>query len=369
MIRVLHIVGSMNRGGIETFLMNLYRNIDKTKIQFDFAVHTMNECAYDQEIKKLGGRIFYITPRIKNRKKHNLDLNNIFKNNKEIQIVHQHVSSLTYINPLKIAYNNNVKIRIVHSHSSKAESKLHYILHLINRKKIHKYSNTYFSCSHQATKWLYSKSKINVSKVQIIRNGIDVEKFTFNKDKRNAVRNEMGIYKDFVIGHVGRFTDSKNHKFLIDVFEHVEKEIENTKLLLVGHGSLKDELENYVQQKKLEEKVIFSEKTSDVESMLQAMDIFVFPSLFEGLGIALIEAQASGLKCLTSKDKVPPEAKLIESLDFLDLEDGSKHWADEIIKYSSNKNRLFTKDTIIDAGYDIKTVTRDLEQKYLRFSE
>lgn len=367
MIRVLHVVGSMNRGGIETFLMNIYRNIDRTKIQFDFAVHTKKKCAYDDEIRELGGRIFYITPRRKKILQHYKDWNHLFKNFPEIQVIHQHVTSLTYINPLKIAYHNNLKVRIIHSHSIRPEGKFHHLMHLINSRAIDKYANVYFSCSKLATDWLFGSSKVKINQVKNIKNAIDVNKFIYNVEKRLSIRKKLSINEEFVVGHVGRFTESKNHKFLIDVFEEIVKKVEKTRLLLIGHGEMEEEIRLYVKEKHLENKVLFLGSRSDVEDLMQAMDVFVFPSLYEGLGIVLVEAQASGLKSFTSKDVVPLEVKISSLLDYISLNEEKEIWAKKIIDYNNNYDRFDTSNLIIDAEYEITNLAGSLQEKYINY--
>ncbi|WP_210608814.1 glycosyltransferase family 1 protein [Priestia flexa] len=367
MIRVLHVIGSMNRGGIETFLMNIYRNIDRNKVQFDFAVHTQKKCAYDDEIVNLGGRIFYITPRTKNIFKHNRDWNNLFKNNPEIQIVHQHMASLTYINGLKFAQKNKVKNCIVHAHNTKSEGKLHYLAHLMNSRKIHKYATDYFACSSTASSWLYGKTKLDPKGAKIINNAIDIQKFTFNDDKRKSIRKELRLEEGFVIGHVGRLANQKNHLFLIDVFEKVCDKLENAELILVGKGPLEQSILNYINEKGLSNKVKFLGNRSDVNDIMQAMDVFVFPSFHEGLGIVLIEAQTCGLECFVSKEGVPKEAKITDLLKFISLEDSADEWANNIVKVShQNTSRHINPCLISDAGYEIRTEAISLQEYYLK---
>ncbi|MCU7740172.1 glycosyltransferase family 1 protein [Priestia megaterium] len=365
MIRVLQVIGSMNRGGIETFLMNIYRNIDRNKVQFDFAVHTQKKCAYDDEILDLGGRIFRITPRGKNISRHNEDWNKLFKDHPEIQIVHQHVASLTYINGLKFAKKNKVKSRIIHAHNTQSEGKLHYLMHLINGKRIHKYVTDYFSCSLMASDWLYGRTKLDSRNAKIVNNAIDVKKFLFDNDKRRKAREELCLEGDFVIGHVGRLANQKNHLFLIDIFEKVSHRLGNAKLILVGQGPLKQSIADYINKKGLNDKVKFLGNRPDVNDIMQAMDVFVFPSFHEGLGIVLIEAQASGLKCFASKEGVPSEAKITDSLRFISLESPADIWADNIVETSYEKAvRDIDTDIIKEAGYEITNEALSLQNFY-----
>ncbi|MGQ3376826.1 glycosyltransferase family 1 protein [Priestia endophytica] len=367
MIRVLHVVGSMNIGGIETFLMNVYRNIDRTKVQFDFAVHTRKEGAYDEEIKKLGGRIFHIAPRSRNILRNSKDWHTLFREHPEIQIVHQHVSSLTYVNPLKVALRNNVKARIVHSHSIEAEGKIHYLLHCLHSRKINKYANKYFSCSDLSSRWLFGKSKVDYSEIVTINNAIDIDKFTYNKDKQKLSRKNLNIDDEFVIGHVGRFAEVKNHKFLVDIFSDIIQKIGKAKLVLVGEGNLKNDIHEYVKIKGLENHVLFVGGSSNVGDIMQAMDAFVFPSLYEGLGMVLIEAQAAGLKCFTSKDVVPQEVNISKLIKYIPLSEDSEVWSNYIIKSVYDTERPNTASLLKESGFEIKEVAKELQDRYLAY--
>ncbi|MFP7479730.1 glycosyltransferase family 1 protein [Terribacillus saccharophilus] len=366
MIRVLHVVGSMNRGGIETFIMNVYRNIDRTKVQFDFAVHSTKVSAYDEEIKSLGGKIYYITPRTKNIFQHYRDWIKLFKHKKQIEIIHQHVSSLTYVNPLKIASWFNIKTRIVHAHSTEAESKIHFLLHKFNSKMIHKYANTYFSCSDKASNWLFQDSKINTNDITIIKNGINLISFKYDNKIRRNLREKLNLNENFVIGHVGRFSNVKNHKFVIDIFSDFNSKVNKSKLLLIGTGELEYEVKEYVKIKGLGSDVIFLGSIPNVGEYMQVMDSFVFPSLYEGLGMVLVEAQASGLTCFTSEGVVPTEANVTGRINYLPLELGAESWSENIINKVYNKSpkrdQVFKKEL---SQYDIKDVAFRLQEYYL----
>lgn len=364
MIRVLHVLGKMNMAGIETFIMNIYRNIDRNKCQFDFLIHSNTPGDYDDEIKALGGYIFYITPRGKSLRQNKKDLDNFFRSNPQYQIVHQHVSSLSYIKPLQMAKKNGVKIRIIHAHSTRAENKMHHILHRINSMSIHKIATHYFTCSDIAGKWLYGKSQVPMNKVMHINNAIDISKFVFNNNIRQKVRQEYQLTNKFVIGHVGRFDLAKNHDFIVDIFHEVHKKNKSSILMLVGKGNLRNMMMQKVEGLGLSNSVRFVEGSKEVYSLMQAMDIFLFPSIFEGLGIVLVEAQAAGLKCIVSNN-VPTKIKMTQNIEFIALEEGEKFWADQVLKYDNDYTRENMTQHIKDAGYDIYQECRNLQDFYL----
>jgi glycosyltransferase involved in cell wall biosynthesis len=361
MIRVLHVLSSMNRGGMETFIMNIYRNIDKKKVQFDFLLHTQEECAYNDEIRSLGGKIFSVPSRrngvLKNRKA----LDNFFKEHPEYRIVHQHVSSLTYVAPLKIAKKNGVPVRIVHSHNTQqGGSRIHKYIHKYNQLFIESFATHYFACSNLAAKWLYPRKQY---KFILINNGIETEKFIYNTEIRDEYRKKFDIENKFVLGHVGRFSPQKNHDFLIDIFKEIHDENNDCVLMLIGDGELRTKIENKVKKLGLQNDVIFTGIRSDIAELYQAMDLFVFPSLYEGLGIVLIEAQASGLKCFTSNKVVPKDVNVTGLVNFLDLDKSAQYWANRIMT-NKNYRRNLTLDTIKGAGYDVYQIATNLQKWY-----
>ncbi|WLR49052.1 glycosyltransferase family 1 protein [Halobacillus litoralis] len=363
MIRILHVVSSMNRGGLETFLMNLYRNIDRTQVQFDFLKHTDNECAYDKEIKSLGGRIYSVTSRSKGILKNRKSLKNFFLRHPEYKIVHQHVSSLSYMAPLKLAKENNVPYRIVHCHNtSYSGSKIHGILHKINQRLLHKYATNYFACSKLAAKWLLPKKMYREKKYSIVKNAISTKEFYFNEDVRKEYRKSLNVKDNFVIGHIGRFHHQKNHGFLIDIFYEFQKNNKESSLLLIGEGEVKDEIEAKVKEYGISEKVIFTGVRSDVPELFQAMDAFVFPSLYEGFGIVLVEAQASGLKCYTSSKVVPEEVNVTGEVNYISITDPAKTWS-KAIKGKTNEARHLTKNAVNE--FDIQQVAEEVQKWYM----
>lgn len=356
----------MERNGLETFIMNVYRKINRNKIQFDFLVHTEQECAYNNEIRRLGGKIFSVSSRRDGILKNYYDLNNFFENHPEYSIVHQHLSSLSYVRPLKIAKNYDVPIRVVHAHSTKASGLfIHKYLHKFNRIFVKSFATHFWACSKSAAKWLYPSKQYKNHNFKIIKNGVDLNQFCFNKKSRVLKRKEIGIENKFVIGHVGRFMPVKNHMFLIDIFENINKKIENTVLLLVGDGEIKKEVENKVEKLGLKDKVVFTGVRKDIPGLLNAMDVFVMPSIYEGLPVSLIEAQVTGLPCVLS-DNITNEVKLINNIDWISLDDNLSEWVDSIIEYKYKDIDRMVEKEISKSGYNINEIVKNMEKFYLR---
>lgn len=358
-LRVLHIVTYMGRGGLETMIMNYYRNIDRNRVQFDFLVHRDFEADYDEEIKELGGKIYRLPPLNPLSKEYLSKLDSFFKEHKEYKIVHSHIDCMSAI-PLKYAKLNGVPIRIAHSHNSNQTKDLKYPLKLFYKTKISKYASKLFACSDEAGRWMFGEN----ADFTVLNNAIDTEKYLFNNNTAQKVRKELNIKTDsIVIGHVGRFESQKNHSFIIDIFAETLKKNSNSVLLLVGEGSLRKSIEEKVNSLGIKNNVIFAGLRTDVNELLQAMDVFLFPSLFEGFGIVALEAQASGLPCLIS-DKVPIECKKTDLVYQMKLSDASDKWADKLVELSKIE-RKNTYEEIRKSGFDIKANAEKLEEFYL----
>lgn len=365
MVRVLQIVHSMGMGGIETFLMNIYRNIDKEKVQFDFLLSSKEKGIYEDEIEKMGGKIYRVPPRrdglLKNRKA----LKKFFKEHKEYQVIHAHIDCLSNIRLFKIATKNGIPTIIIHSRNNNHSGIIHNIMHKLNKKKIDKYTTDYFAISDLAAEWLFSEKVYKQHKYNVIGNGIDIDKFIFNKQIREKIRQELNIQEKKVIGHIGRFAEQKNHEFLIDIFNEIQNKDKNTVLLLLGDGPLKEKIQEKVNNLNLSDKVLFLGVKQNAYDYMQAMDVFLFPSLYEGLGRVLIEAQAADLPCIASEKVIPREANILDTYQSVDLQNPSTEWADrtlDALKYTERKDR---REEIGQAGYDIKKVAQQLQEFYL----
>lgn len=350
-IRVLQVIGSMNMGGAENFIMNLYRNIDKEKIQFDFISHKPG--IFDDEIRKLGGKIYYLDYVTKvGPIKYKKELNIFFKKHNEYKILHTHIDQTSGI-VLDVARKYNFEKLIVHSHSTNNSNNV-----LVNmykktlQKKIIKYANVRLACSDAAGKWLYRSLDFRV-----INNGIDIEKFYYKEEFRNEIRNELNISKEsFVIGHVGRFCQVKNHDMLIDIFYEYNKYNNNSYLLLVGDGPLKEEIEKKCEELKIKEKVKFLGIRKDVNKIYSAMDVFVFPSFHEGFPVTVVEAACSGVPMLLS-DKITNEVKFYDKIKFVGIADSSE-WVNKIKNMKNSREALLSEKL---KRFDAKTISKEYE--------
>jgi len=355
MIRILHVFGKLNRGGAETMVMNLYHNIDRDKIQFDFVVHTDEDCDYFEEIKELGGRI-YTVPRYRviNHFKYKKAWSEFFKKHPEYKIIHGHVRSTALIY-LKIAKKYGLKT-ISHSHSTSSGSGIKSVVKNILQFPIRYIADYFFACSKEAGLWLYGRKTCENSNFYIVKNAIDIQKYRFNIDIRNKIRKEFNLEDKFVIGHIGRFVPVKNHTFLIDVFYEIYKTNKDAVLFLIGDGELKEIIMKKVKKLNIQNSVIFTGVRNDVPMLLQAMDVFVFPSLHEGLGLVLIEAQAANLKCVVS-DKIPTEAFVTPNIKSLSLKDSINTWKNEILNCKNDRTDYSYNKKLLDM-YDIKHTSK-----------
>lgn len=357
-IRVLHIVTYMGRGGLETMLMNYYRHMDRNEVQFDFLVHRDFEADYDREILSMGGRIYHISRLVPWSSNYCKELKSFFKAHPEYKIVHVHQDCLSSV-ALQCAKECNVPVRIAHSHSSSAVKNLKYPIKLHYMKKIPKFATNLFACGEQAGNWMFSGQQF-----EIIRNAIDVSKYQHSLAKAREIRKNFDIENNLVIGHVGNFTPAKNHDFLLEIFYEIYQIEPKAKLLLVGGGEGMKKIKDKAMSKGVENQVIFTGTRSDVNDLFQAMDVFVFPSLYEGLPVTLIEAQASGIHCVIS-DRVPSECIITNRLvSYKKLEDSPEEWAKHILK-ESKLSRENQEQEITDAGYNIKIAAQKLEKFYL----
>lgn len=359
-VRVLQVIGVMNRGGAETMIMNLYRKIDRNKVQFDFVEHTTEQAVFDDEIKQLGGRIYHC-PKFtgKNYFSYKRWWDDFFKTHgADYKIVHGHIGSTAPIY-LGVAKKYG-KYTIAHSHNINGNLSGKEILYRLLSQRVRNVADFFFACSKPAGQDRFGSK----TEFQVLNNAIDTQQYIFSKSVRDEVRKELGLTDEFVVGHIGRFSGQKNHDFLIDIFAQLKKKKENAKLLLVGGGTEAENVKNKVSNLGLKESVIFTGVRSDVNRLLQAMDIFVFPSLFEGLPVTMVEAQAAGLPCVIS-DKVPDECIITDGLVTVkSLSDSAEEWAEHILNRESTVRRD-TGEEIREHGFDISTTSKWLEDFYI----
>lgn len=361
MIRVLHIVTYMGRGGLETMLMNYYRHIDRTRVQFDFLVHRAERADYDDEIDALGGVIYRLPRLVPWSKSYLAELNGFFASHTEYKIVHVHQDCLSSV-ILKSAQANGVPVRIAHSHSSGQDKNFKYPIKLLYRRSIPRYATLLFACAKDAGDWMFCGAPY-----QIVNNAIDVGAYTYDPSKREKIRCQLGVKDEFVIGHVGRFMYPKNHPFLIDIFAALLKKEHNAILLLVGDGEEMPKIRAKAQDLGIDDKVRFLGVRSDVAELMQAMDLFAFPSLYEGLPVTMVEAQAAGLPCVVS-NVIPHDAYLTNLVTPVSLSESAETWAAEILK-NSNVQRIDRYSEIAAHSFDITVEAKKLQEFYLHVYE
>lgn len=366
-IRVLYVNGGvMDRGGISAYMMNYYRHIDKTKVQIDFVVHGFVKGVFDDEINKLGGVIYNVPIKSKNYIQNVKALRKIFNSGK-YKIVHSHMDAMGYV-VLKEAKKCGIPVRIAHSHNTQhlTKNKLHFMINEYARKMINKYATQRFACSNAAGKWLFSEEMINNGIVDMTHNAIELDKFRFDERYRNEFRNKYKLNDNFVIGHVGRFEYQKNHKFLLEIFAGFLLKEPNAKLLLIGEGSLRKEIEQQIKDLNIENSILILGEQNNVNELMNAFDVFILPSHFEGLPVVGIEAQANGLPCIFSSS-ITREIDLTDSASFLALTDSVEEWCDKLNslkKLSPERNEDNIK-SISSKGYNIIVEAKKLEKKYM----
>lgn len=363
MERILQVIGRMDRGGAETLIMNLYRNVDRSTIQFDFLVHTQEKADYDEEIESLGGKIYrlpcfsglnYFTYKRACRKH--------FLAHPEHRIIHGHIGSTAaiYLNEAK----KNGRFTIAHSHSKNYNEGIKKFIFSFLSYPTRNIADFFIGCSEQAGIDRFGKTVVQGDSFVVLRNGVEVDKFTCTEEQHRHEKMLFGYDGFPVFGHVGRFVEVKNHMFLIDVFKEIKKNLPQAKLLLIGRGPLEESVKEYVKKSSLVDDVIFLGLCDDVPTFLKILDIFVFPSISEGLPVSIIEAQAAGLPLITSSG-VDKDACLLPTSKRISLDEGCKVWASELTSmYSELEERKDVADIIRNKGFDIKSSTNQLLSIY-----
>lgn len=358
MKRLLCIVGSMDAGGAETFLMKLYRKMNKNKYQMDFYVLKQEHGFYNEEIKALGGRIFYGIAKSNGFLNYVHTLKKVIQENQYDYVLRMSQNSLAALD-LAIAKHVGAKRVIFRSTNSHVYGgRIENIIHYFFKPMANQVTDVKIAPSKEAAIFMFGEKTLQKGDVYILNNGIDLETYRFCKEKREVIRKELGLGKKFVIGHVGRFNVQKNHVFLIEVFEEVKKRRENAVLMLLGKGECEEKIKTLVYEKGLEDNVIFLGVKRNVSDYYAAMDFFVFPSLYEGMPNTVIEAQASGLPCLVS-DVVTKDARITDYVYFENIQKGTAEWADSIINRSrivyERDNEKIVQD-FVKKGFSIEDV-------------
>lgn len=356
-IRVLHVFSGLRRNGAESRTMDIYRNINREEVQFDFVVHTDKECDYDEEAESMGARIYRVPAyRIINHFSYKKAWHKIFGEHPEYDIIHIHTSN-TAAPILEEAVKSNLKVRIVHSRNGHQSGLIKKEYLKLTRKRINELSTHRFAVSQEAGDYVFGNKNY-----EIWPNAIDAEKYKFDFQIRQERKKELGLENKTVYGHIGRFIEQKNHPFLIDVFESILKKDQNSALVLIGVGDEYDKIEQLVKKKEMEKSVYFLGKREDIPALLDMMDCFIFPSFFEGLPGVVLEAQANGLPCLIS-DAITKEAAITDLVKYESLSEKPDKWASMAIEMST-RNRKNTMMDFIAAGFDIKSLARKYQLFY-----
>lgn len=360
-IRIAQIIGKWLGGGVEAVVMNYYRYIDRTKIQFDFICDNDSTNIPYKEIEELGGKVILIPPYQKVFKYHR-ELKKVLKDG-NYKIVHSHINTLSVFS-LFAAKCAGVPVRIAHSHSTtnKKEWKKN-IVKIILRPFTKLVATDYMACTEHAGRWMFGNKNFDNGKIYILNNAIDLDKFKYNEKIGSKIRKDLNISKDtVVIGHIGRFVAQKNHTQLIDIFNDYHKKNNNSILMLIGQGPLMEEIKEKVNNLGLNDCVIFLGQKDNVNEYYNAMDLFLFPSLYEGLGMVVIEAQVNGLPCVVS-DEVPKIAKISDNIKFISIKDSGLRWV-SILEDLNNSSRNKSNNTAFDK-YNIKLENIKLTDFYL----
>ncbi len=361
-VRIAHIIGKIRNGGVESVIMNYYRNLDRTKIQYDLIIDNDSSNPHVQaELESLGGRVFTVPPYQEIAAYHKA-LYQLLRQNK-YPLVYSHMNTLSVF-PLFAAWRAGVPIRVAHSHSTagKGETKRNFIKYVL-RPFAKVFPTHMCACSEYAGRWLFGNRAFSSGRVKVWNNAVNTEQFAYSESVRQETRTALNLSGKFIVGHSGRFMTQKNHAFLIDIFAEIHKRREDSVLLLAGEGYLINHVKAKVRTLGLDECVIFLGNVNDMEKYYQAMDVFILPSLYEGLPVVGIEAQISGLPILCS-DSMTAETKICPNLQFLSLKAPPSYWADEALRISQGHSRKDMSSYARKRGFDIKTEAVKLSEWY-----
>lgn len=360
-LRVLQVLTSLDRGGIETMTMNYYRHMDRSLVQFDFLLHREWEGGYEEEARSLGARIYRVPRQNPLNLRYWSALDKFFTEH-PYRVVHAQLDCMSAL-PLMPAKKHGSTIRIAHSHSSRQDWDMKYPIKAVCKHFIAIEATELFACGVDSGRWMFGSNDFTV-----IQNAIDINKFAFNRGRREKVRAELCIEPSMtVVGHVGRFVPVKNHAFILEVFSKLLRSSQNSILLLIGDGELRPEVEHRASELGIYNSVRFLGEREDVYDLMQAMDVFLMPSIYEGFPLVLVEAQASGLPCLISS-KIPSECEIIpKQVKRLEVKSSATKWAETLIDCKNIiDNRYESAEIVRRAGFDIDEAARALQSFYLR---
>jgi len=366
-IRILHVLGSTNLGGAESRIMDLYRHIDRDKIQFDFLVHSTKEGFFEPEIKQMGGNIYYLPSfRVYNYLKYKKACRDFFTEHNEFAMAQGHMTSTASIY-LPQAKRAGIPITIAHARSAGVDVGIKGFITKLLRKNLYRKCDYMFACSDLAARAVFGDKRFEEGKTVFIPNAVDINEFVSNDSIRAQIRKEYGLENKFVIGHVGRFHYAKNHEFLIEIFAELIKQKDNAVLFLLGDGPRRAEMETKAKELGIANAVIFAGNKNPVAPFYQAFDAFLFPSRFEGMPGTVVEAQAAGLPCLIS-DSITKQVKATELVQFLSLQENCKTWASKFLRMIEEGDSSITegkKSTLLNSFYDVNYQVKCYEQFYL----
>lgn len=370
-VKVLLFVDRMRHGGIQQFLVENVKHMDKTKVDIDILTLDDGETYPLEKAIQDAGATYYKLKGIWINKtsdyfKYAKAIDKFFTIHNDYKVVHMNASSKNFI-LLKYAKKHNIPIRIAHSHNIDFQTKnpIKKLVGNLLKIPMKKYATDYFACSYLAGEWLFGKKNVENGKVKVIHNAVDYKNFKYDEKIRKEMRQEFNISeKEILFGHVGRFTNQKNHTFLIDIFNEIHQQNKHTKLIMVGIGEKEQEIKDKVKMLNLEACVVFAGFRKDVNKIMQAMDVFLLPSLYKGLPVVGVEAQAAGLPCFTSKDVVTKEVQITKAMNFISLDKNAKEWANIIL--NSDLSRKDTKKELKEAGYFIEDSAKELVDFYLK---
>ena len=362
-IRILHVLGSTNLGGAESRTMDLYRHMDRERVQFDFLVHTGQEGHFDKEIMELGGHIYRVPRfRIYNYFTYVKAMKNFFGNHSDFAAVQGHMTSTAAIY-LPIAKKTGIPVTIAHARSAGVDKGMKGIATRWLRRSLPDKTDYMFTCSRLAGISVFGLKAVEEGKTVFMPNAIDCKKFDYDPEVRSKIREELGISDKYVIGHVGRFHYAKNHEYLLRVFAALcEKGRKEYVLLLLGEGDKMEEMKHLARELKIEDRVYFAGNKSRVYDYYQAMDYFVYPSRYEGLPGTVLEAQVSGLRCLIS-DSICTEVSVTELVHTMGIEQEPEHWADYIEKTEDYTRTSYLKE-VSEAGFDVEAQAEKMMKFY-----
>ncbi len=352
MTRMLHIVGSMSPSGIGNYIMNVYRNIDRKKVQFDFIVHEHRDVSFDEEIRRLGGRLFYVTRKSVSPVKNFREICRVVRRGR-YRIVFRHTDTSTVALDLLAAMLGGARVRIAHSHSTSTPGVR---MHKLFQPMLNMLCTRRFACSERAGKWLYGDRPF-----EVIINAIRLDEFAFDPALRERMRQKEGLGSGLVIGHVGNLLPVKNHLFMLEIMAEVVKRKKDARMLFVGDGEMRVQIEELRNKLGLEKQVILTGVRTDTAALLQAMDVFLFPSRYEGLPIAVVEAQCSGLPCLLS-DVITKDVDVTDAIVRMPLSASPATWAERILEVALRRRTASDERLFAKKGFDIRQMVKRYEE-------